>query len=66
MSKIKATKSQVNFQAEDKLQEDFERVFSKYNLTKSFVLRQLMKLYIKEDGNMELIIHEDEKSINKE
>ena len=66
MSKSKPTKSQVNFQAEDKLQEDFERVFSKYNLTKSFVLRQLMKLYIKEDGNMELIIHENKKSINKE
>ena len=52
MSKDKPSKSLVTFQAEDKLQEEFERVFSQYGLKKSFVLRQLMKLYIKENGDI--------------
>ena len=64
MSKDKPSKSLVTFQAEDKLQEDFERVFS-IRLKKSFVLRQLMKLYIKENGDMKLIIHEEKQPINK-
>lgn len=59
MSKDKPTKSLVTFQAEDQLQEEFEKVFSQYGLTKSFVLRQLMKLYIKENGDMKLIVHEE-------
>lgn len=58
MKENKPSKSLVTFQAEDKLQEEFERVFSQYGLKKSFVLRQLMKLYIKENGDMKLIIHE--------
>lgn len=58
-NKIKPSKSLVTFQAEDKLQEDFEKVFLQYGLKKSFVLRQLMKLYIKENGNMKLIVHEN-------
>lgn len=58
MKENKPSKSLVTFQAEDKLQEEFERVFLQYGLKKSFVLRQLMKLYIKENGDMKLIIHE--------
>ena len=65
MSKDKPTKSLVTFQAEDRLQEEFERVFSQYGLKKSFVLRQLMKLYIKKNGDMKLIIHEEKQPINK-
>ena len=58
MSKDKPSKSIVNFQAEDALQEEFERVLSQYSLKKSFVLRQLMKLYIRENGKIDLIVNE--------
>lgn len=62
MSKEKSKpskKSFVSFQAEDKLQGDFDEVAKKYGLTRSFVLRQLMKLYIKENEDMKLIVHEE-------
>lgn len=58
MSKDKPSKSIVNFQAEDALQEEFERVLDQYSLKKSFVLRQLMKLYIRENGKIDLIVDE--------
>ena len=58
MSKEKPKKSLVSFQAEDELQNAFDEITKRHGITRSFALRQLMKIYIKEDGNMELIIHE--------
>lgn len=58
MGNDKPSKSIVNFQAEDKLQEEFERVYKQYGLKKSFVLRQLMKIYIRENGKIDLIVNE--------